>query len=179
MSKLKILLILTCVITLFSCKSSKMVSSKTYEETQLEDSVRTHIDTSKRQVISIDEVQTNYGDTLTGSMQFDEEQLIDSIESSGIKVVVSIKKTPTGTKAKVTAVAKPKTISNTHTQIAAEQKGIAETTQVKKNTAIVKSEKDIEVVGFPWKKLIFAGVCTLLISLIIYLLYKQFNHGKT
>ena len=166
-----------------SCRSSKIVSTEKHVDHSKKDSSHVKVDTTKTQVIKIDQQQTSYGDTLTGSLQFTDEQItqmeegheeaaVDSIESNGVKVIVAVTKTGSGIKTKVTAVAKPKQVTNTQTTITNTQAGTTEATDVKTDHVKTDTATTKKVVGFPWGMACLIGAIVFLISFTLFL-YKN------
>jgi hypothetical protein len=121
---------------------------------------------------------TNYGDTLKGNLFFAADPvanptdtnevkpalpvITDSLESSGIKVKVSLTPVKGGYKASIEAIAKPVGITNTTKQTVTVVSGVSGQAMTK-TTSIEKTEKkDTQTEGFPWGLLIGAAVLTII-----------------
>ena len=135
-------------------------------------------DTTSIKTITSGTVTINYGDTLSGNLSFTDEQVdqmeksipsVDSLESSGIKVKVSVVQSPDkkSFKTQITAISKPKSSTNTYTQTTTEKKGIdvksTAETEKKKDVAV----KDVHIKKIPTSVII---VCFLLFILLIIIL---------
>lgn len=169
------------MLSLISCRTAKTVATSTSYESTKQDSSYKLVDTSKSQVVHITEEQKNYSDTLSGSLQFTDEEIAvhasDSMESGGIKVKVEVEKTSTGIKTKITAVAKPVEVTSTTTTITTGQTGVT----IEKKQAVEHTEadtrKNIRITGFPWKMIITIAAAGSLVFSIIFLLYKKQQNG--
>ena len=182
-----ILLLMAFAAACCSCRTSKMVSTVTASRIIKTDSSATQVDSSKSSHIITSQDQFIFGDTLTGALQFTNEQIAqmdsasiapvafeaDSIESNGVKVKISLIKNKTGLKVKLQAIAKPVQLVNTRTNFISDQKGIANTASktVADDTKITASEKVIK--GFPWMALIVSAAVVIQISLIFFIYIKN------
>ncbi len=162
---------------------------QTVKQSSLDSTVIT-TDTSRIHTITTNQVQTIFGDTLTGSLQFTDEQVSgmeaageaeppadDSLESGGIKVKISFKKNKAGGyKASVKAVAKPVQVVSTSTVTSDEKKGLTTAASMQKTEQVSVTSTDKKIVGWPWYlKLVLWGGLAIGISFFIY--YKIKNYG--
>ena len=167
----RILIVCCGIMMLSSCRMSKELHKKAVTETEKTTTSIDAVDTSTTTTVTEGTVTTKMGDTLSGSLQFDESDYLvstpandyftDSLESNGVKVSVSLVKTKTGIKAKVKAIAKPAAIINHFKETKTEVKGVAVKAVVsdeKKSTSVTK---DLETTSFP------IGIVILLIIVAI------------
>ena len=136
-----------------SCTTSKELHKKTVTDTEKASSSIDAIDTSKTTTVTEASTTTNYGDTLRGSLYFDDsayqtapanDYFTDSLESNGVKVSVSLVKTKNGIKAKVKAIAKPAAIKDFNRVTTTENKGVAVKTIATVEKKSEASSKDVK-----------------------------------
>lgn len=136
-------------------------------------------DTGKIKTEATSESTTRYGDSLSGSLYFSDSpapqantnsaELSDSIESTGIKVKVTLTRTLDGIKAKIDAVAKPVLKTDKATLKKEESKGLSGIANTTSEGSNAHSEKEVtnEAELFEWFLLI------LLIALFVWRIFKK------
>jgi len=157
--------ILAILLLSTSCRTSKELHKKAVAETVVSTVTSNSIDTSKVNTIEVGTVSTEFGDTMHGVLMFTDEQIAsmetggifstDSMESDGIKVKLTMLPFKNGFKTKITAIAKPKIITDSYTRQTIEQKGVAvaHTENIeKKNVSVTK---DLKTTSFPWGLLLW------------------------
>lgn len=191
----KFIYIVSAAVILMSCTAGKISTKNSSNEKTHKDSTVTTVDTSKVTNAVIAMKNEYYGDTLTGSLAFTNEQIDaiykvddttvdysivntpveDSLESSGLKVKVTFVPVKGGLKAKIKAVARPKESSSTRAEFNTQQKG--ETTQAKKTEDTDKQldNSTRETKGFPWTAALLIGALLILIIFIIIILIKRYG----
>lgn len=97
-------LLLMCIG--FACNSRHVSKTKDKTDVHIESSI-TKADSVHIKTEIINEVSTYFGDTLKGSISFDETTTIDSIESGGIKVVAKLTNKGSTKRLDLKAIAKP------------------------------------------------------------------------
>lgn len=161
MKQLNIFTIAICGAALISsCRMSKELHKKAVTETEKTTTSVTTVDTSKTTTVTEAATTTNFGDTLSGNLYFDDSAYLfttpandyftDSLESNGVKVSVSLVKTKTGIKAKVKAIAKPTAVTDYNRTTTTEAKGVAVKTTDNIEKKSVAVTKDLKKSSFPW-----------------------------
>jgi ATP-dependent Zn protease len=170
---MRLLIIILSLVIFCSC-NRHVNTGKSSHKSQY-DSTGTSVDTSREKTKETTVTVTNYGDTLTDGFEVapGETDHTDSTESSGIKVITRVKKDSTGkTKVTTTAIAKPKTITQTATKETEKQKGTSATATIHKKDQGSEKTKEVQTQSM-WGKWIFWIVFLLFIfGLIIYLWRK-------
>lgn len=177
-------------VLLFSCRSSKTVQKASEVRNTVTDSSVTTTDSTRTITKSISQEHTIFGDTLTGSLSFTEEQVsgmeaagevapaaVDSLESNGVKIKLSfIKNKAGGYKAKVQVIAKPVQVVSIKQTTVDEKKGLTTAASKQTTEKVVVKTTAKTVTGWPWYlKLVLWGGLALGISFFIY--YKIKNYG--
>lgn len=138
------ILALTMVLAAVSCSRKVVVASS--HTTLSQDSTVKAIDTSKISAIEQTQQVVDYGDTLNGSLFIPNDTtlvFVDSIESKGVKVSLVVVPTKGGFKARLNAVAKPKSVTNTNTKSTTEAKG--KSSEATNNKDLEKNDKNKQV----------------------------------
>lgn len=185
-----LVLIVASPAALISCRTSKTFSATRDEKITSTDSSKTTIDTTTTKTLNQTQQAFIYGDTLAGSLQFTDEQItsmdsarneslwqVDSLESNGVKVLVSVTKTKAGVKTKVKAIAKPKQIINTSSTVSEEKKGESTMQNDKKTEQTIAVTESKTVKRWPaWASI---SLVTLLITgTLFFIYYKKKNYGE-
>jgi hypothetical protein len=147
------------------------------KSTSTDKSVAVHkaIDTSfiSTQTNSLDYI--NYGDTLQGNVYAVDSSTVDTIESSGIKIIAVVNKQSNGIiKTNFTAIAKPKQIVNETNVTQTEQKDIATIDSAKKDLVVTTKDKEVESNN----SLLIYGLIFLLIGIAGLVLYIYGQYKK-
>lgn len=140
MKLLSKILALTLVLAAVSCSRKVVVASS--HTTLHQDSTVKAIDTSKITEVEHTKEVVDYGDTLSGSLYIpaDTTVFVDSIESKGVKISVTVNPVKGGFKARLNAISKPKQTTHETTKTTTQQQG--KSTEANKSTEQETEAKD-------------------------------------